>query len=142
MRFVLVHGAMHGAWCRDRLVPELAALGYEAVVVDLPGHGTRRNEVATLESYGNALAGVVEQDDVLVGHSMGGTVITLAADAIDSKVGHLIYLAAPVPHEGKSLADVMSAYTGTPGQEFSESEFWMRDTASLGQVFYHHTSRA
>src|SRR5271170_4351777 len=105
MRFVLVHGAMHGAWCRDRLVPELAALGYEAVVVDLPGHGTRRNEVATLESYVNALAGVVEQDDVLVGHSMGGTVITLAADAIDSKVGHLIYLAAPVPHEGKSLAD-------------------------------------
>ena len=31
MRFVLVHGASHGAWCWDLLVPELNRLGHEAV---------------------------------------------------------------------------------------------------------------
>ena len=41
MRFVLVHGASHGAWCWDLLVPELNRLGHEAVAPDLPGHGTR-----------------------------------------------------------------------------------------------------
>jgi alpha-beta hydrolase superfamily lysophospholipase len=37
MRFVLVHGAAHGAWCWERLIGELTRLGHEAIAVDLPG---------------------------------------------------------------------------------------------------------
>ena len=33
---VLVHGAWHGAWCWERLVPELEVLGHRTVAVDLP----------------------------------------------------------------------------------------------------------
>ena len=35
MRFVLVHGGFHGAWCWERTIGELERLGHEAVAVDL-----------------------------------------------------------------------------------------------------------
>ena len=38
-RFVLVHGAWHGAWCWEKVVPLLAARGHAARAIDLPGHG-------------------------------------------------------------------------------------------------------
>ena len=37
MRFVLIHGGYHGAWCWDRLTPELEKLGHQALSIDLPG---------------------------------------------------------------------------------------------------------
>ena len=37
--FVLVHGAWHGAWCWDKVVPLLEAKGHTVVAPDLPGHG-------------------------------------------------------------------------------------------------------
>jgi pimeloyl-ACP methyl ester carboxylesterase len=48
MRFVLIHGGFHGAWCWSRTVPELERLGHEAVAVDIPGHGARVHEPATM----------------------------------------------------------------------------------------------
>nr|MCS5667148.1 alpha/beta fold hydrolase [Dehalococcoidia bacterium] len=36
--FVLVHGASHGSWCWDKVVPLLVAQGHEAIAVDLPGN--------------------------------------------------------------------------------------------------------
>ena len=37
--FLLVHGAQHGAWCWDKTLERLRALGHEAHAIDLPGHG-------------------------------------------------------------------------------------------------------
>lgn len=37
--WVLVHGSWHGAWCWQKLLPELAARGVPAMTFDLPGHG-------------------------------------------------------------------------------------------------------
>src|SRR6185436_4679232 len=34
--FALVHGSWHGAWCWERLEPELAARGHRAIAIDLP----------------------------------------------------------------------------------------------------------
>src|SRR6478735_92849 len=34
--FALVHGSWHGAWCWERLEPELAARGHLAIAIDLP----------------------------------------------------------------------------------------------------------
>ena len=71
MRLVLTHGAMHGSWCWKYVLEELAALGVPAIAPDLPGHGDRTNEPATLDGYRKALLDVLEPDDVLVGHSLG-----------------------------------------------------------------------
>jgi pimeloyl-ACP methyl ester carboxylesterase len=103
MRFVLIHGGFHGAWCWERVLPELRSLGHAAIAIDLPGHGARRDERSTLTDRRDAIAGVLEAGDVLVGHSGGGYDITIAADAAPELVGHLIYLAAGLPIEGRTI---------------------------------------
>jgi pimeloyl-ACP methyl ester carboxylesterase len=102
MRFVLVHGALAGAWIWDRVIPELEAMGHEGIAVELPGHGTRRAESpTTMTEYRDAVLEVMQPGDVLVGHSAGGWAITLAADAEPGMVGQLVYFAASLPDEGK-----------------------------------------
>ncbi|HEV7761315.1 MAG TPA: alpha/beta fold hydrolase [Acidimicrobiales bacterium] len=110
MRFVLVHGGFHGAWCWSRTVPQLERLGHEAIAVDLPGHGERRGETepTTLAGRTAAITSVLRAGDVLVGHSGGGFDITHAADAAPGLVGHVCYLAAGLPREGRTWPEAMA----------------------------------
>lgn len=117
MRFVLVHGGFHGAWCWTRLIPEIESLGHKALAIDLPGHGERRSEPSNLANRRDAIVEIMEAGDVLVGHSGGGFDITLAADAAPDKVGHLIYLAAGLPIEGRPLV----AATGGAASESEQA---------------------
>jgi pimeloyl-ACP methyl ester carboxylesterase len=105
MRFVLIHGGFHGAWCWQRVIPELTQLGHQAIAIDLPGHGERRDERSTLADRRDAILAVLKTDDVLVGHSGGGYDITLAADAAPEHIHHLIYLAAGLPFEGRTVLE-------------------------------------
>ncbi|MEQ8745387.1 alpha/beta fold hydrolase [Pyruvatibacter sp.] len=105
---VLVHGAWHGGWCWDTLVPLLEAQGHTVIAPDLPGHDTSDGAPATttLEDYGRAVAAVANAQSgpvVLVGHSMGGGVITQAASYSTNLAG-LVYVAAFVPQHGDSIA--------------------------------------
>lgn len=110
MRFVLVHGGFHGAWCWERVIPELERLGHEAIAVDLPGHGQRRDEEAptTFERRTGAIVEALRPGDVLVGHSGGGFDITHAADAVPDMVSHVCYLAAGLPREGRTWPEAMA----------------------------------
>ncbi|MBB5161527.1 alpha/beta fold hydrolase [Mycobacterium sp. AZCC_0083] len=137
MRFVLVHGGFHGAWCWERLIPELTARGHEAVAPDLPGHGERHWETAGFDAYRETVAEVVEPGDVLVGHSMGGAVSTGAADLVPDRVGRLVYLAGAVPIEGKPLIEALPFAAELAGLEFSESAFWPKDLAAATELFFH-----
>jgi pimeloyl-ACP methyl ester carboxylesterase len=108
VRFVLVHGALHGAWCWEKLVPELEALGQFAVTVDLPGRGERVGEVASLDGWRDAIVDVLEDGDVLAGHSVGCWAITLAADAVPDTLRHVVYFAGGLPFEGRSIAECVA----------------------------------
>lgn len=118
MRFVLVHGGFHGAWCWDRIIPEIEALGHTAIAIDLPGHGHRVNDEVTLATRRQALVDVIEPGDVLVGHSGGGYDITLAADAVPERINHLIYLATGLPIEGRPLIE---ASGGRPADDIGDN---------------------
>jgi len=102
---VLIHGGFHGAWCWSRTVSELQRLGHEAVAIDLPGHGERRDERSMLADRRDAIVSVLRPGDVLVGHSGGGYDITLAADAAPHLVSHMVYLAAGLPLEGRTVLE-------------------------------------
>jgi pimeloyl-ACP methyl ester carboxylesterase len=113
--FVLVHGAWHGAWCWARVLPLLRAAGHTAHAVTLTGVGERAHLLArgiTLDTHIADAANLVrceELDDViLVGHSYGGLVITGTADRLlaeqATRVRHLVYIDAVVPHPGESWA--------------------------------------
>jgi pimeloyl-ACP methyl ester carboxylesterase len=128
LRFILVHGGFHGAWCWERVVPELAALGHAAVAIDLPGHGERADEEVTVEKRRDAILAVLREGDVLVGHSGGGYDISIAADAAPEKVGHLVYLAAGLPIEGQSIIE---ATGGRPAKESGGTTQLMTDDTGM-----------
>jgi pimeloyl-ACP methyl ester carboxylesterase len=78
--FVLVHGAWHGAWCWERLRPELERRRHQTIAMDLPvDDGT-----ATFDDYAAAVLDSYPPDAgevVLVGHSLGAMVLPLVAAA-------------------------------------------------------------
>ncbi len=107
---VLVHGAWHGAWCWERVVPGLAERGLEVIAVDLPGHCVAEYDAtATFTDLHGDAAKVAEVLDavggpaLLVGHSYGGAVITEAGD--HPAVEHLVFLAALPLESDESCAD-------------------------------------
>ena len=52
-RFVLVHGAFHGAWCWEPLILALSEAGHTTHALDLPGAGEDATPVGrvTLDAY-------------------------------------------------------------------------------------------
>jgi pimeloyl-ACP methyl ester carboxylesterase len=95
--FVLVHGAWHGAWCWERLIPELAKLGQGAITMDLPAS----DGAATFDTYARAVVDAIPHDAddlVLVGHSLGGMVLPLIAQARPARA--MAFVCAIVPKVG------------------------------------------
>jgi len=118
---VLVHGAFHGAWCWDRVVPLLEAEGIPVVAVDLPGHGDSDGPPGDLHTHGDFLRdflGTLDGPFVVVGHSYGGAVISDGAADVDG-VAHLVYLAAIVADAGETMTTVMPGSVA-PGEMVSE----------------------
>jgi pimeloyl-ACP methyl ester carboxylesterase len=106
--FVLVHGGGHGAWCWYKIVPRLEAAGHRVITPDMPGHGLDRTPLAglTQHDYAAALVAVLDAIDepvVLVGHSMGGMTVELAAEQRPDKVAAAVFLTAVVLRDGQSM---------------------------------------
>lgn len=109
-RMVLVHGAFAGAWNWEPVLPGLRAAGHTAEAIDLPGHGADTTPVGevSLDRYASRVCEVLNDGPpaVLVGHSMGGMVITQAAARVPEKITSLIYVTAFVPSDGECLLDL------------------------------------
>jgi pimeloyl-ACP methyl ester carboxylesterase len=109
-RILLVHGAFGRAACWDWVVPGLRAAGHDVEAIDLPGQGEDPTQVAevTLDRYAQRVCDALAagQPAVLVGHSMGGMVITQAAANCPEHVDRLVYVAAFLPADGQSLIDL------------------------------------
>jgi pimeloyl-ACP methyl ester carboxylesterase len=109
-RIVLVHGAFGRAACWDRVAPGLREAGHEVEAIELPGQGEDPTPVAevTLDRYAARVCEALADGPpaVLVGHSMGGVVITQAAANCPQHVDRLVYVAAFLPADGESLIDL------------------------------------
>jgi pimeloyl-ACP methyl ester carboxylesterase len=109
--FLLIHGAMGGAWVWERVIPGLEAAGHRASAIDLPGQGSDTTPLPeiTLYRYADAVCDALDGIDgpvVLTGHSMGGMVITQAASQRPDRLAGLIYVAAFLPQPGESLIEI------------------------------------
>jgi pimeloyl-ACP methyl ester carboxylesterase len=116
--FVLVHGAWHGAWCWYRIVAELEAAGQRVSVVDLPGAGIDATPPAsvTLQAQADRVIAFLDTFDapvILVGHSAGGPVVSLAAEARPQAIDRLVYLTAYLLTDGMSLIAAAAEDTDT-----------------------------
>ena len=81
---VLIHGAMGESRCWWQVGPALAARGFRAIAVDLPGHGhSRPSGDASLDMFVTSLLESVPHRPALaIGHSLGGGVLALAAELL------------------------------------------------------------
>ncbi|MBO3738655.1 alpha/beta hydrolase [Actinoplanes flavus] len=102
--FVLVHGAWHGPWAWERIVPLLHAAGMRTLTPDLSAAGDHG-----LHDHAGTVAAAVDavtaygKEIVLVGHSYAGLVVREAADARPDAVGHIVLVDGWAGPDGSSL---------------------------------------
>ncbi len=112
--FVLVHGAFAGQYAWDKVKPLLEAEGNKVVAFDLPAHGDDQTPAkdATFAMYVDKVGQLIEAETnqvILVGHSMGGVVISQVAENFPDNIEKLIYLSAYLPKNGQSLQELAEA---------------------------------
>jgi pimeloyl-ACP methyl ester carboxylesterase len=153
---VLLHGAWHGSWGWATLTPHLVAAGRRVLAVDMSGHGldarlpasatarpfdreafaSEPSPVAdvTLDTAAERLVGQLRalgEPVVLVGHSMGGTVVTAAAARAPELVEALVYVCAFMPASGVPAA----SYIRSPENEGERvAELAAADPAVVGAL--------
>lgn len=137
---VLVHGAWHDGRCWDPLVRELSGRGHRAVAVDLPSD---RPGLGCLDyaAVVEAAVGGVAEPCVLVGHSLGGLTVPVAAQRLGpDRVVALVLVAALVPEPGRSFDDQVRADPGVMADGFGRGQrrhenrttSWPVDAATAG----------
>ena len=111
--FVLVHGAWHGGWCWQKVIPFLEAAGHEVYAPTLTGLAERAAELSPdigLDTHIQDIVGLLVEKNlhgvILVGHSYGGMVITGVVDQVPERIAHLVYLDTFVPRDGESMAGI------------------------------------
>lgn len=110
---VLVHGSFQGAYAWDILSSMLKEKGHNVIAPELPGHGRNEADFANISynDYTQTITDVMNNTPgklVLVGHSLGGLIITSAAEQLPHKAERLIYVTGLVPDNGSSLIDIGS----------------------------------
>lgn len=116
--FVLVHGAWQASFVWDKVKASLEAEGNKVVLVELAGHGNDQTPVAeiTFDGYVKQVTDVIDSLNipvVLVGHSLGGAIVTQAACEVPKKIDKLIYVAGFIPRSGSSVFDYSAMDKGT-----------------------------
>jgi len=109
--FVLVHGAFQAPYAWQSVKAKLEAAGQKVVIIELQGHGQDQTPPATIsiKAYRDKVVSAVTAINgpvVLVGHSLGGAIITAVADTIPDHIERLVYLAGFVPTNNQSILDL------------------------------------
>jgi pimeloyl-ACP methyl ester carboxylesterase len=119
---VLVHGGFADASFWTPVIRRLQARGLPVLAPPNPLRG--------LAGDAQYIASFVEQIDgpvLLVGHSYGGAVISVAGAEADNVVG-LVYVAAFVLDEGESFGEIFAAFPPTPlGEALRPSTYPLTD---------------
>src|SRR5664279_2003446 len=111
--YVLVHGAWQAPYVWTTVKEQLEKAGQKVVVVELPAHGDDYTSPAnvSIDVYRDKVISAImstKQKVILVGHSLGGVVVTAVAEQIPGKIKKLIYIGAFIPANGQSLLDLAS----------------------------------
>jgi pimeloyl-ACP methyl ester carboxylesterase len=116
--YVLVHGAWQAPYVWDAVKAKLINEGNNVTVVELPGHGSDNTvpSTLTLNTYRDKVLDAMSKINgkvILVGHSLGGMIISAVAEQNPSKIEELVYLAAYLPSSGQSLLALAGTDAGS-----------------------------
>ncbi|WP_329466388.1 alpha/beta fold hydrolase [Streptomyces sp. NBC_01431] len=115
---VLIHGAFADASSWSAVVERLQRLGHHALAPALPLRGLA-SDAAYIRSVLDSVPGPI----VLVGHSYGGAVISVAA-ADAPRVKALVYIAAFVPDVGESALELTDKYPGSTLAQAASPQYY------------------
>lgn len=126
---LFVHGAWHGPWCWESWMDSLYDEGFSSYAVELPGHGQPGSPKRIWNRLSHYVAAVEaaldELDDevIVVGHSMGGLVTQLVLERRDVAQAVLV---ASVPRRGalRSAIRVVAADFGNAMAMFPLGTMW------------------
>ncbi|KAL5821570.1 hypothetical protein ACOSQ3_023452 [Xanthoceras sorbifolium] len=130
--FVLVHGANHGAWCWNKLKPRLEAAGHRVTALDLAASGINMKaiqDVHTLCQYSEPLLEILaplpdNEKVILVGHSLGGLTLALAADKFPEKISAAVFLTAFMPDTTHKPSYILDQYLERiPAENWLDTQF-------------------
>jgi pimeloyl-ACP methyl ester carboxylesterase len=114
--FILIHGSWHGAWNWHRVIPILEKAGHRAFAIDLPGKGSDKTPVeeVTMDNCVEKICRLIDSLDdkvILVGHSKNGIMISQTAELRPHRIEKLVYLAAYLIPNGKTMREYSLADT-------------------------------
>ena len=110
---VFAHGLWADGSCFGKVISELQAEGYETISSQYGLESLEGDVAATIRALGR-----VTSPSVLVGHSYGGSVITVAGT--DDRVAGLVYIAALAPEVGETSR--IQQWNFPPADVFSDVE--------------------
>jgi pimeloyl-ACP methyl ester carboxylesterase len=119
---VLVHGAWADSSCWNDVIRPLQADGYPVYAPPNPLRSLA-GDAASVASFLKAIAGPV----ILVGHSYGGAVISVASAGQDN-VKALVYIDAFIPDVGDSCLELLGRYPAPPSDLFTPVQLESGDT--------------
>lgn len=122
MRFLLLHGSWHGAWCWHKIVSRLKTENHEAIAIDLPGRGRSPAKAPfvglsrMVDHVANHLS--VEEQTTVIVHSRYGVLASQLAERAPSKIARTIYLASFMLPNGRSVSNYFQSDADSSIQPF------------------------
>ena len=120
--YILVHGSFHGGWTWDKFAPLLRAEGHKVLCPTLPGSADDPlpADQATLDRYVERICTLIDAEPepvILVGHSMGGIVVTQTAERRPERISQLAYICGFILVDGESLVRFLDESRDLAGEE-------------------------
>jgi pimeloyl-ACP methyl ester carboxylesterase len=123
--FALLHGGGQGSWVWEPTMRALTAKGARVLALDVPGCGVKRGrdppdmtvDLVAAELLAD-LAKWTAEPVTLVGHSLGGVVLTRMAEAAPERFARLIYASCAAPLPGQTVGAMIGG--GVQGASDSE----------------------
>jgi pimeloyl-ACP methyl ester carboxylesterase len=117
---VLLHGMLGSAHQFRQVGPALAARGYHAIAVDLPGHGRCPTAPdATLDLFAESVIETVGTTPALaIGHSLGAVVLAAALPVL--RPAAAVYVDVPFSPGQPPAADLITKFTAAKARRTLE----------------------
>lgn len=119
---LMIHGSWHWGGCFHKVSDLLALQGFPVAAPDLASHGhdaTPYNAVVDMATYcapAEKLLLAAQTPVVIVGHSMGGTVLNYLGEKHPDRIAKLIYLAAYLCEPSRAIIDYSQLPESAAGQ--------------------------
>ncbi|TVU34861.1 hypothetical protein EJB05_16715, partial [Eragrostis curvula] len=134
-RIVLVHGACLGGWSWFKVATPLRAAGYRVDTPDLAASGVDPRplrDVPTFRDYTAPLLDLLAalppgERVVLVGHSLGGVNVALAAEMFPDKVAAAVFLCAFMPDAVARPSHVLEKFVEGNWLDWMDTEMKPQD---------------